>query len=64
MAFGRKEWKEHLKADPGIAPHLPPQVYRTAHKLQETHILTLIPKQSMAKRSALTPLLLWRKRPV
>ncbi len=20
MAFGRKEWKEHLKADPGIAP--------------------------------------------
>ena len=43
MAFGRKEWKEHLKADPGIAPHLPPQVYRTAHKLQETHILTLIP---------------------
>ena len=43
MAFGKKEWKEHLKADPGIAPHLPPQVYRTAHKLQETHILTLIP---------------------
>lgn len=44
MAFGKKAWKEHLKADPGNTPRLPVQVYRDAPKFQETHILTLIPE--------------------
>ncbi len=43
MAFGVKEWKEHLKADPGIAPRLSARIHRTVAKLKETHTLTLIP---------------------
>lgn len=43
MAFGVKEWKEHLKADPGVAPRLSARIHRTVAKLKETHTLTLIP---------------------
>jgi hypothetical protein len=44
MAFGKKAWKDYLKATPGDTPRLPIQVYRDAPKLQATHILTLIPQ--------------------
>ncbi len=63
MAFGKKEWKEHLKADPGIAPHLPPQVYKQLTNSKKRTSSPSSLKPSMASRSVLTRSLPLQRKP-